>query len=164
MFVRSRSHCHVGVPAQFGVVQPRSRHNVSRAVAKNCVRARGAHVARNARFGLRRCKMREIPRGIGRAPRPRMMRIQSFRDLLVWQKAMDLAVRCYGVSRRMPKDEQGVLGFQVRRCAVSMPSNIAEGKARQSTPLYTNHLWNRARLGSRARNAVGTRCAREGCE
>jgi four helix bundle protein len=70
-----------------------------------------------------------------------MMRIQSFRDLLVWQKAMDLAVRCYGVSRRMPKDEQGVLGFQVRRCAVSMPSNIAEGKARQSTPLYTNHLW-----------------------
>ena len=54
---------------------------------------------------------------------------------------MDLAVRCYGVSRRMPKDEQGVLGFQVRRCAVSMPSNIAEGKARQSTPLYTNHLW-----------------------
>jgi hypothetical protein len=34
-----------------------------------------------------------------------MTQIKSFRDLLVWQKAMDLAVRCYGVSRRMPKDE-----------------------------------------------------------
>ena len=70
-----------------------------------------------------------------------MTPINSFRDLLVWQKAMDLAERCYGVSRRMPKDEQGVLGYQVRKCAVSMPSNIAEGKARQSTAIYTNHLW-----------------------
>jgi len=63
------------------------------------------------------------------------------RDLLVWQKAMDLAVRCYGVSRRMPRDEQGVLGYQIRKCAVSMPSNIAEGKVRQSTAIYMNHLW-----------------------
>jgi four helix bundle protein len=70
-----------------------------------------------------------------------MTHINSFRDLVVWQKAMDLAVRCYGVSRRMPKDEQGVLGYQIRKCAVSMPSNIAEGKARQSTAIYTNHLW-----------------------
>jgi len=70
-----------------------------------------------------------------------MTQIKSFRDLLVWQKAMDLAVRCYGVSRRMPKDEQGVLGYQIRKCAVSMPSNIAEGKARQSTAIYMNHLW-----------------------
>jgi four helix bundle protein len=54
---------------------------------------------------------------------------------------MDLAVRCYGVSNRMPKHEQGVLGYQIRKCAVSMPSNIAEGKARQSTAIYTNHLW-----------------------
>jgi four helix bundle protein len=70
-----------------------------------------------------------------------MTQINSFRDLLVWQKAMDLAVRCYGVSRRMPKDEQGILGYQIRKCAVSMPSNIAEGKARQSTAIYMNHLW-----------------------
>ena len=70
-----------------------------------------------------------------------MTQINSFRDLLVWQKAMDLAVRCYGVSRRMPKDEQGVLGYQIRKCVVSMPSNIAEGKARQSTAIYMNHLW-----------------------
>jgi four helix bundle protein len=70
-----------------------------------------------------------------------MAPINSFRDLIVWQKAMDLATRCYGVSRRMPKEEQGVLGYQIRKCAVSMPSNIAEGKARQSTAIYTNHLW-----------------------
>src|SRR5262245_56950207 len=68
--------------------------------------------------------------GIEGAPAPPMTQINSFRDLLVWQKAMDLAVRCYAVSRRMPKDEQGILGYQIRRCAVSMPSNIAEGKAR----------------------------------
>jgi four helix bundle protein len=41
----------------------------------------------------------------------------------------------------MPRDEQGVLGDQIRKCAVSMPSNIAEGKARQSTAIYMNHLW-----------------------
>jgi four helix bundle protein len=70
-----------------------------------------------------------------------MTSINSFRDLLVWQKAMDLAVRCYAVSRRMPRDEQSVLGYQIRKCAVSMPSNIAEGKARQSTAIYMNHLW-----------------------
>jgi four helix bundle protein len=70
-----------------------------------------------------------------------MSKINSFRDLLVWQKAMDLAVRCYGVSRRMPRDEQPILGYQIRKSAVSIPSNIAEGKARQTTPIYTNHLW-----------------------
>jgi four helix bundle protein len=70
-----------------------------------------------------------------------MAKINSFRDLLVWQKAMNLAVKCYGVSKRLPRDEQPVLGYQIRKCAVSMPSNIAEGKSRQSTPIYTNHLW-----------------------
>ena len=70
-----------------------------------------------------------------------MSKINSFRDLLVWQKAMDLAVRCYDVSRRMPKEERPILGYQIRKSAVSIPSNIAEGKARQTTPIYTNHLW-----------------------
>ena len=70
-----------------------------------------------------------------------MTQLNSFRDLIVWQKAMDLAVRCYDVSRRMRRDEQSVLGYQIRKCAVSMPSNIAEGKARQSTAIYMNHLW-----------------------
>jgi len=89
-------------------------------------------------------KAAEFSRGTEGAPQAVMAKINSFRDLFVWfvwQKAMDLAVRCYGVSRRMPKDEQGVLGYQIRKCAVSMPSNIAEGKARQSTAIYMNHLW-----------------------
>jgi four helix bundle protein len=73
--------------------------------------------------------------------KPLMTQINSFRDLVVWQKAMDLAVRCYSVSRRLPKDEQGVLGYQIRKCAVSIPSNIAEGKSRKSTAVYMQHLW-----------------------
>ena len=72
--------------------------------------------------------------------KPLMTQINSFRDLVVWQKAMDLAVRCYSVSRRLPKDEQGVLGYQIRKCAVSIPSNIAEGKSRKSTAVYMQHL------------------------
>jgi four helix bundle protein len=98
-------------------------------------------VARNAYFGIVHKESGRISCGIDGALRAAMTQINSFRDLLVWQKAMDLAVRCYGVSRRMPKDEQGVLGYQIRKCAVSMPSNIAEGKARQSTAIYMNHLW-----------------------
>jgi len=90
-----------------------------------------------------------------------MAQINSFRDLLVWQKAMDLAVRCYGVSRRMPRDEQRVLGYQIRKCAVSMPSNIAEGKARQSTAIYESFVGG-AWLRSRVRNSVRTRRASEG--
>jgi four helix bundle protein len=86
-------------------------------------------------------KTRRKRSGIEDAPGSRMTHLNSFRDLIVWQKAMDLAVRCYGVSRRMPRDEQSVLGYQIRKCAVSMPSNIAEGKARQSTAIYMNHLW-----------------------
>jgi four helix bundle protein len=69
------------------------------------------------------------------------MEVKSFRDLLVWQKGLDLAVRCYELVRRFPKPDQMVLGYQIRKSSLSIPSNIAEGKARQSTPAYMNHLW-----------------------
>jgi four helix bundle protein len=68
-------------------------------------------------------------------------RINSFRDLLVWQKSMDLCVRTYKFARRLPKDEQMVMGFQLRKSSVSMPSNIAEGFSRHSTAHYIQHLW-----------------------
>lgn len=55
--------------------------------------------------------------------------IQSFRDLQVWRKSMDLAVRVYKVSEKFPRSELFGLTSQVRRASVSMPSNIAEGKA-----------------------------------
>src|SRR5688572_6107596 len=70
-----------------------------------------------------------------------MPTITSFRQLLVWQKSMDLAVRCYDVARKFPKTEQPVLGYQIRKSAVSMPSNVAEGFSRHSTPFYIQHLW-----------------------
>jgi 23S rRNA-intervening sequence protein len=59
--------------------------------------------------------------------------IHSFRDLLVWQKSMDLAVRCYRTAQGLPRAEQQVLGYQLRKSSVSMPSNVAEGFARRST-------------------------------
>jgi len=65
----------------------------------------------------------------------------SFRHLLVWQKSMDLAVRCYETACRLPKSEGPVLGYQIRKSAVSIPSNIAEGFSRHSTAFYIQHLW-----------------------
>jgi four helix bundle protein len=67
--------------------------------------------------------------------------ITSFRDLLVWQKAMDLSVRTYKLARRLPRDEQLTLGYELRRTAISLPSNIAEGFSRHSTAHYIQHLW-----------------------
>ena len=51
--------------------------------------------------------------------------INSFRDLLVWQKSMDLAVRCYRTAQKLPKQDQMVLGYQIRKSSVSMPSNVS---------------------------------------
>lgn len=70
-----------------------------------------------------------------------MEKITSFRHLLVWQKSMDLAVRCYETACRLPKSEGPVLGYQIRKSAVSIPSNIAEGFSRHSTAFYIQHLW-----------------------
>lgn len=70
-----------------------------------------------------------------------MEKITSFRQLLVWQKSMDLAVRCYEAARKLPNSEQPVLGYQIRKSAVSIPSNIAEGFSRHSTAFYIQHLW-----------------------
>ena len=70
-----------------------------------------------------------------------MSTINSFRDLLVWQKAMDLAVRCHELERTFPRSEDFVLGHQIRKSAVSIPSNIAEGFSRHSTASYIQHLW-----------------------
>jgi len=67
--------------------------------------------------------------------------INSFPDLLVWQKSMDLAVRCYQTAQKLPKQDQMVLGHQIRKSSVSMPSNVAEGHSRHSTPHYVQHLW-----------------------
>jgi len=54
--------------------------------------------------------------------------IQSFRDLQIWQKSMQLAVAVYRVTREFTREELYGLTSQIRRSAVSVPSNIAEGR------------------------------------
>jgi four helix bundle protein len=61
-----------------------------------------------------------------------MVKMSDYKDLLVWQKSMDLAQRVYAITKAFPKDELYGLTSQVRRCAVSIPSNIAEGSNRSS--------------------------------
>ena len=70
-----------------------------------------------------------------------MAKIDSFRELLVWQKSMDLAERSYRLTRRFKHEDQVVLGHEIRKSSVSMPSNIAEGFGRHHTPEYVHHLW-----------------------
>jgi four helix bundle protein len=69
-----------------------------------------------------------------------MTTIQSHRDLIVWQKAMDLAEVVYGLAARFPSKETYRLGSQITRAAASVPANIAEGNARGTKRDYANFL------------------------
>ena len=66
--------------------------------------------------------------------------IRSFRDLVAWRKAVDLCQVVYDVSKRFPADERFGLVLQIRRAAVSVPSNIAEGYGRRSRGDYLRFL------------------------
>jgi four helix bundle protein len=66
-------------------------------------------------------------------------RIRNFRDLVAWQKAMELAELIYHLTEPFPKREQFGLAFEMRRSAVSIPSNIAEGHS-QGRRAYARHL------------------------
>jgi len=66
--------------------------------------------------------------------------IRSFRDLLAWQKAMDLAVQAYRLSHQLPAEERYALANQIRRSASSIPANIAEGAGRRNTGEYLQGL------------------------
>ena len=68
-----------------------------------------------------------------------MSDITSFRDLVAWQKAMDLADLIYTVTEPFPKREWFGLAHQMRKAAVSVPSNIAEG-SRHKKPSYIHHI------------------------
>ena len=68
------------------------------------------------------------------------MNIRSYRDLDVWQRAIDLAVECHRVTSRFPRTETYGLSIQLQRSAVSVPANIAEGRSRQSTKEFLHHL------------------------
>ncbi len=68
------------------------------------------------------------------------MEFRNYRDLEVWQKAMDLVVECYQMTKKFPKSEIYGLTSQLQRAAISVPANIAEGRERQYTKEFLQHL------------------------
>lgn len=68
------------------------------------------------------------------------MSIESYRDLNVWQVGMDLAAGVYEMTRKFPSHEKWGLGSQLERAAVSIPANIAEGHAKDSTKQFLFHV------------------------
>lgn len=68
------------------------------------------------------------------------MKTSNFKELKVWQRSMDLAVRVYETLKVLPDDEKFCLITQMRRCAVSIPSNVAEGQARNSNNEFYHFL------------------------
>ncbi len=68
------------------------------------------------------------------------MKIHNFKELVVWQKAMDLAVFAYQLTGYFPKEEKYGLISQIQRCAVSVPSNVAEGSGRVSKKEFQHFI------------------------
>ncbi|MBN9076830.1 MAG: four helix bundle protein [Rhizobiales bacterium] len=68
--------------------------------------------------------------------------IRSYRDLRVWNEAMELAADCYRVTRTFPREEMFGMISQIRRAGASVPANIAEGYGRESTGSYVQFLKN----------------------
>ena len=66
--------------------------------------------------------------------------MKSFRELRVWQGAMNLVEKIYRLTKSFPKQETYGLASQMRRAAVSIPSNIAEGHTREHIKEYLHHL------------------------
>ncbi len=67
-------------------------------------------------------------------------KITSYQDLIVWKKSMELVNHAYKVVRQLPKEEYYILGSQMLRAVISIPSNIAEGFRRKSKAKYMHHL------------------------
>jgi len=66
--------------------------------------------------------------------------MKTFRELIVWQKSMDFVTEIYKASKQFPKDENYGLTSQIRRSAVSIPSNISEGYGREGLNDYLRFL------------------------
>jgi four helix bundle protein len=66
--------------------------------------------------------------------------MKNFKELKVWQKGFDIAVKTYQLIESFPKEEKFGLSIQITRCAVSIPSNIAEGSSRTSEKDYKRFL------------------------
>lgn len=105
------------------------------------------------RGGWRRDEVRAAREGWGRGLNGRadrhafraslaMLRteIQSYRDLRVWQRGMELAEVCFRLAQTLPVDQRFGLASQIQRAAVSIPANIAEGHCRRHRADYARHL------------------------
>ena len=68
------------------------------------------------------------------------MIVKSYRDLLVWQKAVDLVTCCYALTKLLPRSETYGLVSQIQRAVLSIPANIAEGHGREHLGDYLRHL------------------------
>lgn len=68
------------------------------------------------------------------------MEIKSYRDLIVWQKAMELVVSCYKLTEKLPKTETFGLSSKIQNTSSSIPAFIADGHSRQTTPEFQNRL------------------------
>lgn len=79
-----------------------------------------------------------MAQGAGKGIRGTMTR--SFRGLLVWRQAMCLARNCYTLTRSLPREERYGLTSQIRRAAISVPANIAEGNGRSTRGAYISFL------------------------
>jgi four helix bundle protein len=69
-----------------------------------------------------------------------MSEIKDFQDLIIWQKGMDIAEKCYYLTQSFPKEELYGMVQQVRRSSASIPANIAEGYGRRSSGDYVRFL------------------------
>ncbi len=69
-----------------------------------------------------------------------MSKIQSYKDLLIWQKGIEITEKVYLLTKSFPSEEIYSLTNQIKRATVSIPSNIAEGFGRNSTKSYVNFL------------------------
>lgn len=69
-----------------------------------------------------------------------MKRKHNFKNLIVWQKSVDLAVKVYQLTKSFPAEEKFGITSQMRRASVSVPSNIAEGTAKSSSKALSNSL------------------------
>lgn len=68
------------------------------------------------------------------------MTVKNYQELIVWQRSMDLVEEIYRTTKAFPREELYALTSQIRRAAVSIPSNIAEGQGRRTTADFLRHL------------------------
>ena len=69
-----------------------------------------------------------------------MATVKTYKESIVWQKSMDLVEQVYTLTKSFPESEKFALANQIRRCSVSIPSNIAEGWGRGTAKFYVHFL------------------------